>query len=67
MFDWPMRGAVMSDMELEAPDADTAEQDQDAIPEPQDAADLAEVPLEANQADTVEQARELTFDDDEYR
>ena len=57
----------MSDMELEAPDADTAEQDQDLMPDPEDAAELAEVPLEASQADTAEQARELSYDDDDYR
>jgi hypothetical protein len=67
MFDWPMRGAVMSDMDLEAPDADTAEQDQDVFPEPDDAADLPEVPLEASEEDAAEQAREVEMDDDEYR
>jgi hypothetical protein len=56
----------MSDMSLEAPDADSAEQELDAIPvagEP----DGLPVPLEANQADPAEQARELGLDDDEYR
>jgi hypothetical protein len=57
----------MSDMGLEAPDADAAEQDQDAVPVPGDADELAEVPLEASQADIAEQARELSLDDDEYR
>lgn len=60
----------MSEMGLEAPSADAAEQGQDAIPVPPDSDELdelAELPLEANQADTAEQARELSLDDDEYR
>lgn len=61
---------MLSDDELEAPDADAAEQGQEAIPAPEDDDELdalIEVPLEANQADTAEQARELNLDDDEYR
>jgi hypothetical protein len=57
----------MSDMGLEAPDADAAEQDQDAIPVPGDADEFGEFPLEASPADRAEQARELSLDDDEYR
>jgi hypothetical protein len=57
----------MSDMGLEAPDADAAEQDQDAIPVPGEADDPGEFPLEASQADRADQARELSLDDDEYR
>jgi hypothetical protein len=57
----------MSDMGLEAPDADTAEQEQDAFPEAADEEPQVETPLEADQADTAEQARELDVDDDEYR
>jgi hypothetical protein len=61
---------MLSNDELEAPDADAAEQGQDAIPTPADTDELdapTELPLEANQADTAEQARELNLDDDEYR
>jgi hypothetical protein len=64
----------MSDMGLEAPDADAAEQGQNVIPDLADSEDLAEpglpeeLPLEANPADTAEQAREVGRDDeDEYR
>jgi hypothetical protein len=57
----------MSDMGLEAPDADAAEQEQDAIPVPDEADELDEFPLEASLADTADQARELSLDDDEYR
>jgi hypothetical protein len=60
----------MSDMGLEAPDADSAEQRQDAIPEPGEDQELpvaAEAPLEANEADAVEQERALGLADDEYR
>jgi hypothetical protein len=57
----------MSEMGLEAPDADAAEQDQDAVPVAGDASGPTELPLEANQADTAEQSREISLDDDEYR
>jgi hypothetical protein len=57
----------MSDMGLEASDADTAEQDQSAIPVPEDAVEVREFPLEASDADTAEQARELSLDEDDYR
>jgi hypothetical protein len=61
---------MLSDDELEAPDADRAEQAQDAIPAVADEHETDQVtqtPLEADQADTAEQARELGSDDDEYR
>ena len=62
---------MQNDMGLEAPDADAAEQDQDVMPEADDAeeveAENADIPLEANEADLVEQAREVNVDDDEYR
>ncbi len=66
----------MSDMgleepDIEAPDADAAEQHQDVIPEPDDndepTPEEEEPPLEADQADAAEQARVVTPDDDEYR
>jgi hypothetical protein len=63
-------GAVMSDMSLEAPDADAAEQHTDALPADNGAdepGELAEPPLEANEADSVEQAQTVSVDDDEYR
>jgi hypothetical protein len=57
----------MSDMGIEAPDADSAEQEKDAFPHPDGEDSAGETPLEANQADTAEQAREVDVDDDEYR
>lgn len=60
----------MSDMGLEAPDADSAEQQQGAVPgsdldaEP---AGAEEPPLEANEADAAEQDQVLDLDDDDYR
>lgn len=59
----------MSDMGLEAPDADAAEQQQDAVPETENQADVAvpQPPLEANEADAAEQGQELNAADDEYR
>lgn len=65
----------MSDMgldapDLEAPDADAAEQHQDVAPEPDgndEAGEVQEPPLEADEADAAEQARIVAPDDDEYR
>jgi hypothetical protein len=60
----------MSDMGLEAPDADSAEQNQDAVVEPDeddDTAGRAESPLEANEADAAEQDKILDSGDEEYR
>jgi hypothetical protein len=63
----------MSDMDLEAPDADTAEQNLDVVPdEPDVDSDEVEepeqLPLEADAADAAEQARVVVVDeDDDYR
>jgi hypothetical protein len=59
----------MSDMGLEAPDADAAEQQQDAVPEAENDTDVpvTQPPLEANEADAAEQEQELDAADDEYR
>lgn len=63
----------MSDMDLEAPVADAAEQNLDAVPDEPDvdedeAEGLEELPLEANAADAAEQARVVAVDgDDDYR
>lgn len=63
----------MSDMDLEAPDADAAEQNLAAVPDEPDlnedeVEEPEEVPLEANPADAAEQARVVAVDeDDDYR
>jgi len=60
----------MSDMSLEAPDADSAEQKQDAVIEPDEddeTAGRAESPLEVNEADAAEQDQILDSGEDEYR
>jgi hypothetical protein len=63
----------MSDMDLEAPDADAAEQSLDVVPDEHDvdddeAEEPEELPLEAAEADAAEQARVVIVDDDEdYR
>lgn len=63
-------------MNLEAPDADAAEQHLDAAPdaddeeasdEPEELARVEELPLEADQADATEQARIAGRAEDEYR
>ncbi|HEY2507166.1 MAG TPA: hypothetical protein VGI58_11655 [Streptosporangiaceae bacterium] len=61
----------MSDMSLEAPDADSEEQNQDLVPEVADPEEEppeeAAPPLEADVADAADQSRELGTDDDDYR
>ncbi len=60
----------MSDMGLETPDADSAEQGQDAVLEPDEGdgtTESAEAPLEANEADAQEQDQALDTGEDEYR
>jgi hypothetical protein len=60
----------MSDMGLEAPDADSAEQKQDAVLEPGEDDETArqpEPPLEANEADAAEQDQVLDTGEEEYR
>jgi hypothetical protein len=61
----------MNDMGLEAPDADSAEQKQDAALEPTDdderTPEPTEPPLEVNEADAQEQDQALDTGDDEYR
>jgi hypothetical protein len=57
----------MSDMGLEAPDADLAEQNLDVIPDDDEDGEPEEIPLEAPPADVAEQAREVKLEDDEYR
>jgi len=59
----------MSDMNTERPEADSAEQDQDAIPgaEEDSGTPQENVPFEADEADAAEQSREVRSDEDEYR
>ena len=55
------------DVDIEAPEADAAEQHTDvARDEPKDRLPR-ELPIDADPADVSEQAREVGFDEDEYR
>lgn len=63
-------GVGMIDRGLDEPDADVAEQHQEAVPgsEEEDEAKLPErLPLEADPADAAEQAREVQLGEDDYR
>ena len=55
----------MSELSIETPDEDAAEQDRE-VPE-SEVADLSEVPLEADEADAAEQIRDAGYDDEDYR
>jgi hypothetical protein len=60
----------MSEMPLESPAEDVAEQRTDAYPDRASGTavrDDAEPPLEADPADAAEQAAELPLDEDDYQ
>jgi hypothetical protein len=60
----------MSDMGLEAPEPDAAEQQRDATVEPgedDETGALTESPLEANEADAAEQGQILDTGEEDYR
>jgi hypothetical protein len=60
----------MNDMNIERPEADSAEQEQDVVPETdrdEDEDRDRELPLEADPADAAEQGREVDSGEDEYR
>jgi hypothetical protein len=60
----------MSEMGLEAPEPDAAEQQRDVAVEPgedDETGALTESPLEANEADAVEQSQTLDTGEEDYR
>jgi hypothetical protein len=58
--------AGSEELELEAPEADAAQQAAETHPEPE-YAPPAEVSLDADPADVAEQSAEVGVDDDDYR
>ena len=59
------RGGRMSELSIETPDEDAAEQARE-VPE-EDAEELSELPLEVDEADAAEQIRDAGYDDEDYR
>jgi hypothetical protein len=62
--------ARVGEMDIERPVDDAVEQDQDVIPDTEDADETDmphELPLEADEADAAEQERALSLDEDDYR
>jgi len=61
----------MSESDLGQPASDLAEQQREAVEEPEDPetplAPGTDVPLDVNEADAVEQSREVELDEDDYR
>ena len=55
----------MSEMDIEAPSEDAAEQAREVDEVSDD--ELQEIPLDVNEADAAEQTRDIGYDDDEYR
>ncbi|MFJ8820507.1 hypothetical protein ACIREE_01840 [Streptomyces sp. NPDC102467] len=55
------------EMDVEAPEADTAEQHTELSPEQDDAPDETGDPDGSDEADRAEQARVVAIDEDDYR
>jgi hypothetical protein len=58
-------GGALSEMDMETPEEDAAEQARDVNEE--DGEKLQELPFEVNEADAAEQVRDVGYDDDDYR
>jgi hypothetical protein len=58
-------GGKMSQLSMETPDEDAAEQAREVPEDPEE--ELAEVPFEADEADAAEQIRDAGYDDEDYR
>jgi hypothetical protein len=57
--------SIVSEMDIEVPGEDAAEQARELAEEPHD--ELREVPLDVDEADAAEQTRDVGYDDDDYR
>jgi hypothetical protein len=55
----------VSEMDIEVPGEDAAEQARELDEEPHD--ELLEVPLDVDEADAAEQTRDVGYDDEDYR
>ena len=59
------RGRALSEIGIETPDDDAAEQARE-VPE-EEPGELRELPLEVDEADAAEQTRDVGYDDEDYR
>ena len=58
----------MSEMDIETPGEDAAEQAREVAEDGHDEGDeLLVVPFDVNEADAAEQVRDVGYDDDDYR
>ena len=55
------------DIDIEAPEADVAEQQAEVTPDEPRENGTPDVPLDADPADVSEQEREIGYDDEDYR
>ena len=62
-------GQSVSELNMETPSEDAAEQDRPVTAEGDEAetGHLEEVPLEVDEADAAEQTRDVGYDDEDYR
>ncbi|MCW2930239.1 MAG: hypothetical protein JWM19_1201 [Actinomycetia bacterium] len=57
----------MSEMDIETPGEDAAEQAREVEVDEETDDELTEIPFDVNEADAAEQTRDVGYDDDEYR
>ena len=60
--------STLSEMDIETPGEDAAEQAREVAEDSHDESDeLLVVPFDVNEADAAEQVRDVGYDDDDYR
>jgi hypothetical protein len=57
----------VSDMDIETPGEDAAEQAREVDVDEEGHDELHEIPFDVNEADAAEQTRDIGYDDDDYR
>jgi hypothetical protein len=62
-----MGRSTLSEMGIETPEEDAAEQYREVIPDGSEQEVPREIPSEVDEADAAEQTRDIGYDDDDYR
>ena len=61
------RGQALSEIGMETPGEDAAEQAREVEVPEEENEELRELPFEVNEADAAEQIRDVGYDDEDYR
>lgn len=67
MLDKQGRGRVLSEISMETPGEDAAEQAREVDVPEEEPGELRELPFEVDEADAAEQTRDVGYDDEDYR